>query len=280
MPYINHYAARFALAEWLKKGRADMYTNVSLTADKLKELGLELGQFVEVENRIFRAVRARSAFTAKGYTGKTYMGAAGRTGTAAVSTKDELITADTFVKGDLDGGQVWASSGTDFGSRRIRKNGDTAAASTVRVAPKLIHSLRTSGADSAEAFTVAPDATSVYNIHCGWEVAQTTAVTDLVTCVSLGAVADGHLTIVEVEAEYSDIFCAGNTDALTVGGLIVPSSATGVSKGQTTAGLTAGEAARWFAQSYDAYTGAGGLRKCRLMAGKHNVGGLRIQTVN
>jgi hypothetical protein len=206
------------------------------------------------------------------------MGNAARLGAAnAASTKEQLVSADTYVRGELDGGQVWFPSGTNAGSRRILKNTDEAGASKVRVAPDKVHHLRMDGTKAADAFTVAPDGTSNYHIHCGWEVVQATAITDVVTAVSLGAVTDGGLTIVAVEGEYVDIFCKGDVDALTAGGLVMQSSTSGVSKGQTGAGLTAVEAARWYAQSYDAYTGAGALRVCRLTALKHNAGGQRIQ---
>ena len=281
MPYINHYAARTAVAEWLKIGRKDMFTSVNLTSDKLRELGVELGQFFDVDNTVYRAVRARGTVTAKGYILQSYMNAAGRTGTAnAASTKALLQTADTFVKGDLDGGFVWFPSGTDGGRRRIINNTDASGASKVRVA-KENQSLRKADTSGADAFTNQPDGTSTYNVHCDWEVVQTTAVTDLVTAVSLGAVTDGYLTIVAVEGPYVDIFLDGNDagKGVVAGGKIAPSATAGVGIGVTEAGITAPEASVWFAQAYDAYTGAGLARTCRLF-NRFAIGGSRNQYVN
>jgi hypothetical protein len=279
--YINHYAARTAVAEWLKLGRKDMFTSVNLTSDKLKELGVELGQFFEVDNVLYRAVRARSTVTAKGYILKSYMNAAARTGTANVaSTKAELVTADTFVKGDLDGGYVWFDSGTDGGRRRIISNGAEAGASKVKVAKKN-QALRNSAIEQADAFTNQPDGTSTYKIHCDWEVEQTSAATDLVTCVSLGAVTDGYLTIVAVEGPYVDIFIDGNDAGKNgvAGAKVCPSATAGVAIPETQAGITAAEAATFFAQMYDAYTGAGAIRTCRLFS-RFAIGGQRLQYVN
>ena len=276
MPYISSYIKGNAFAEWLSTGRNDAHKGANLSYSDITKLGLELGQFACYEGAIYRAVRARGALTGEGYILKTYANAAGRTGTAtAASTKAVMVTADTLVKGDLKGGRVWRPSGTGSteAPRNIVDNNDAAGASTVTVAKRVSH-LNRAATTAADGFDTAPDGTSTYNLHCDWEVVETSGVGDTVVGAALGAVTDGNLTIILVESPYALIRCVGSTDALTALGTLVPSATAGIAKGFTTAGETAAEARLSFGSPYDAYTGASALRVCRLF-GKFAIGGQR-----
>lgn len=277
MPYVSQFIKGNAFAEWLSTGRKDAFKGANLSITDIAKLGLELGQYACYDGAIYRAVRARGALTGEGYILKQYANAAGRTGTAtAASTKQRMVTADTLVKGDLKGGRVWRPSGTGTteGPRVILDNNDAAGASTVDVSRRVAH-LNRAATSAADAFTTAPDGTSTYNLHCDWEVVETSGVGDYVIGAALGAVTDGNLTIIVVESPYAVIRCVGSTDALTALGTLVPSATAGVAKGFTAAGETAAEARLSFGAPYDAYAGAAANRVCRLW-GKFAIGGQRV----
>jgi hypothetical protein len=275
MPYISHFIKGNAFAEWLATGRHDAHKGANLAPADIAKLGLELGQYGYYDGSVYRAVRARGALTGEGYILKTYANAAGRVGTAdAASTKAIVQTADTLVKGDLKGGKITIDGGTGLGQmRNIIDNNDTAGASLVTVA-KRVASLNRAAITGAQAFDTALDGTSTYNLHCDWEVVETSGVGDTVVGAALGAVTDGNLTIILVESPYAWIRCVGSTDALTALGTLVPSATAGIAKGFTTAGETAAEARLSFGSPYAAYTGASAIRMCRLF-GKFAIGGQR-----
>lgn len=197
-------------------------------------------------------------------------GAAGYSGNlTAASTKAVLTTDDTFTKNALVGTKdlpswVFITAGTGVNQRGyIYKNSDASGASTITVAEK-DPSLNKAATAVPDAFDTAPDATSDYSVVVPFQVAKSAAVTDFVVGVAMHTLADGQYGIIQI-AGPALVKCVGSTDALSAGGVVVPSATAGVAKGQTTAGITAAEAARVFAVSFDAYTGAAALRHVNLL---------------
>lgn len=264
-----------AFAEWLNTGRKDSFKKANLTKDDLQKLGVEPGAYFPFKGHIYRAVQARGAITGEGYLLKNYFNAAAREGNVATPfPKDIITTDDTFVKGDLIGGRVFIKAGTGVGQlRQILGNSDAAGASTITVS-KRNSSLNKSAASGPDALTTTLDATSDYSVVCEWEVVESAAATDFGVAVGLGAVTDGNYSIVGIAGPHFLLRAVGSTDALTAGGVIVPSATAGTVKGQTAAGITAAEAARILGFSWDAYSGAADLRHCALF-GNFAVGGIR-----
>jgi hypothetical protein len=244
----------------LGKGAWEAFSSLNVTNSDFIELsksnklgGLRRGQSLidEITGNRYRIVRARGAITGLGYIVKNYLGAAGRLGNlTAASTKAVLTTDDTFVAHDLAGGYVFLNAGTGLEQLRpIIDNDDTSGASTITLATK-DRSFPGShtAVDSADALATAPDATTDYLTVLPWEIVETSAVTDYVVGVALGAVTDGNWTIV-LDEGYGLVRAAGDTDALVLDEGIVPSAAAGTAKGLTTAGTLADEAHRVFARA-------------------------------
>lgn len=244
-------------------GWQDAFGTVNVANADFHKVGLSAGSKFEYLGNEYQVVRARSALAA-GDLVKSYTGAAGRIGNIASATKAVLTTDDTFVAHDLIGGIVYINAGTGIGQmRRILANDDAAGASTITVAERDASLPNVLAVDTAEAFDTAPDATSDYVAYCNWEVTQTAGITDYVVGVSLGTVTSGYWTIIQTKGP-ALIKGAGNTDAIAHGLPVVPSATAGTGKGQTTAGITAVEAARVFAEGLSGFVAASGLAFVRL----------------
>jgi hypothetical protein len=229
--------------------------------------GLAPGErFIDpVTGNVYRVGRARAAVGEAGLLLKTYVGAAGRIGTGtANSTKAVFETADNLVAHDLVNGYFTLTGGTGAPETRlIIDNDDTAANSLVTVSEADRSYPGTTAITSPDAFTTLPDNTTTYSIFCPWEVLPTTAVTSRVVGVSLGAVSDGDWFIY-LEKGYGYVKAAGDTDAITADGPIVPSATAGVGKGPTGAGITATEARVCAAYALEASTAAARLVFCQV----------------
>ena len=249
-----------SLSRALGRGLWEAFQGLNVTNANFIELintrtygGLRRGQsFVDQDlGNKFRLVRARGALTGVGYIVKSYLGAAGRVGNlTAASTKAVLTTDDTFVEHDLAGGLVYLNAGTGIGQMRpIMDNSDAAGASTITLAVKdRSYPGAHTAVDSPDALATAPDATTDYLVVCPWEVVETSAVTDYVVGVALGAVTDGNWTII-LEEGYGLVRVAGDTDPSVLDEGIMPSAAAGTAKGYTTAATTIDEPARTFARA-------------------------------
>lgn len=250
----------------LGDGAWEAFKGLDVTDSDFKELskttklgGLRQGQSFldEITGNRYRIVRARGTITGEGYILKTYAGASGRVGNlTGASTKAVQVTDDTFVAHDLASGYEFINAGTAVGElRTILDNDDTASASTITVARNLKSYPGEQVSDSADNFVALPDATSDYAALCTWEVVHTSAVTDFVVGVALGAVTDGNWTIM-LDRGWGLIRAVGSTDALTLLGGLMPSATAGVAKGYTAAGITAAEAPVIFGKAAVAYAGA------------------------
>lgn len=254
---------RRAFDHWLNEGAYQAFKNLDVADADFQKLGLGKGAEAEYEGGTIRIVRARGALVAGGLC-KLYIGGANRTGTlTANTTKAVTEGAETYVKGDLSGGNVFIKSGTGVGQlRKILSNDAAAGASHLTVA-RPDTGLNQTAIQSPDAFATLPDATSTYSIVMGWEVVASAGVNDYVNAIALGTVTSGNWTLVQTRG-YCLINCVGSTDALTAGGPIVPSATAGTGKGFTTAGELAKESRLAFAQALDAYSGAADLRHAYL----------------
>lgn len=212
---------------------------------------------------VLRWVRVRGAGVVIGSPLKRFLGDASRTGTApAGSTALVFNTADTLLNADIAGAILSIIAGTGLGQHRPILESDEGAATSKLgvVAPDLANYI--DSAKLPEVFNPIPDNTSGYSIYADWEVTRQTGDTDAVSGVALGTVGDGNFTLM-VEQGPAPCDCAGNTDAITAGGLIVPSSTAGRAKGidMTPADVNVAlrEAALYFAIGLHAWTAASGL---------------------
>lgn len=273
MSAIGIYYA--SLSRALGRGLFEAFQGLNVSNTDFVELinkskfgGLRRGQsFIDQKtgNR-FRLVRARGAITGLGYIVKNYLGAAGRVGNlTAASTKAVLTTDDSFTEHDLAGGYVFLNAGTGLEQLRpIFDNDGTAGASTITLAYK-DRSFPGShtAVDSADALATAPDATTDYLTVLPWEIVETSAVTDYVVGVALGAVTSGNWTIVQ-DFGYGLVRAAGDTDALVLDEGIVPSAAAGTAKGLTTAATDVDEPHRVFARALAAKATAASNWFCQI----------------
>lgn len=207
-------------------------------------------------NTIIRWVRVRGSGVVAGTLLKLY---AGRTGTLASATAGTVTTASTLAVTDVGEGIFSTTGGTGLNQHRHIYDSDGATNASKLTLLESDNSNYQTDASLPEALSPVPDATTTFRIYCPWEVQPSAAVTDLISAVALGTVDDGNWTMV-VEEGLVPARVVGSTDALTADGLVVPSATAGVGKGLTAAGITAAEAARVFARSIDAYSGAAALR--------------------
>lgn len=286
--HVIQYINRTTMADWLGVGRKDALKGANLTDDDLKKLGLELGQYGEFNNHIYRAVTARVALIGEGYLCEGYLPTGTRRDTAVAigSTTANIRTDNTYVAGRFAGGQVMIYGGTNGAtkqdSRFIYQNDAAAGASNIRVTPKRDSMLNLAASKSPDVFTAAIDATSTFTVHCDWEVQPTTAVTDCVMGVALGAVTIDYNTLIMVAGPYAPIWTLGSGAGYTVpavNGWVRPSAGAGVAEGVTEAGWTGPDALSAFARLYDVYTGAAAIRIGRLY-GRYAIGGSRFIYTN
>lgn len=254
-----------AFAEWMATGRKDAFKSANLSADDLLKLGLQVGQRFPYKGHVYRAVRARGAVTGEGYLLKQFGRDASREGTAqATHSRLQIVTQETFTKGDLVGARVFIDSGTGIGALREIIENNT---NTVVFAQKIPGLPQVAATDSPDALAAVTDGTSTYSIVADWEVVHTSAATSKVVAVALGAVDSGNYTIVMEQGPHALIRCDGDNAGrgLVADAFIVPSATAGVAEGATEAGITAADLAVAFATTYDAYTGSGAARHCRLL---------------
>lgn len=250
---------RRPFAGWLGEGAFQAFKNLDVLDANFAQLGLEPGGRFEYKGGAFRIVRARGALTNGGIL-KMFLGNAQRQGTLSANSTAAIVeSGQTFVKGDLVGGNLFIKSGTGVGQLREVLANDAAAATSHATVAKYDSALGKAAISTPDAFSPAPDNTSGYSVVCGWEVVETSAVTDYVVAVSLGIVTSGNWTIVQ-EAGYALVKAIGSTDAITQQGPLVPSATGGTAKGFTTAGETVAEARLSFGIGLDAYSGAADLR--------------------
>ena len=262
-PSIAHYREAFNLALGVGPQNPFSVSSLDVSNDDFLKLGGAKGDRWEWKHGghiyAFRIVRARGTIASAGIALKRYIGAAGRTGTMASSTKAVSVTADTFAENEVVDGLMITTGGTGPNQmRRIKENTTEAGASTVTVAERDNTHNAYEAIGSPEAWTTLPDATTTYSIYCGWEVVPTSGVGDVVIGVSLAAVTSGNWTII-IEGGPCQALVVGSTDATTAGGWVVPSATAGTLKGPTAAGITAVEAAGVCGQAIQVQAGAAAL---------------------
>jgi len=212
---------------------ASPFAGVNLTYDEFVKRGHAApgerfgSQFGSV---VLRWVRVRGANVVMGSPLKRFVGDATRTGTFSAATKTTVTSADTLLNADIGGALLSVIAGTGLGQHRpILESSEAVGASVLStVPPDLVNYIDIE--KMPEIWNPVLDATSQYSIYADWEVTRQTANTDPVSCVALGTVADGNLTLV-VEEGPAFCDCAGDTDAITANGLVVPSSTAGRAKG-------------------------------------------------
>lgn len=238
----------------LGEGKISAFKNLDITdADFLglqKELGLRRGQrFLDNETgKVFRLVRARAAF-AVGNTLQMYVGNAARLPTATGASTKAIITHNkTYVDHEVAGGEIFNYSGTDaYEGRFIIDNDGTNNLITVAERDSSIPGVKDT--DSPDAFTVAPDGTTISSIVVPYEYIPSAAATDVVKGVALGTTTSGNWTIVQ-ETGLCPTLTDG-TSALAVKDLLVPSATSGTAKVLNSA--TAAEIPRVFGMIMHAY---------------------------
>jgi hypothetical protein len=250
----------------LGEGLAAAFASLDIADSKFYQLGMNPGDrgTDPIHGVTIRAVRARgAAIAAAGTTLKRYIGGTGRTGTLSAATKAVLTTPSTFADNDIGGAFIQTTGGTGPNQFRSVLEFDSAALATITVA-KRDREYDLADIASADALAVLPDNTTTFSIYAPWEVTPCTAVTDLVSAVSLGAVTQDNWTLV-VEKGPVPTLTVGSTDAAVAGRGAFPSATLGTCKGATAAGVTAAEALVQFGVFIDAYSGAAALRLVDLL---------------